>query len=421
MKGKEKIRVNPRLNGRAGVQSVANFSGNPKIFVKATKIICEIFRNSKKLLSFVLLNISYIKYKVMKKIFFTAAIMCFAAFTTLTAQDDKGYKGAKGDKDKKETQEIIIRKKGQKDAKISVEINGDKVTINGKPLSEFKDDEITINKRNIIIRDGKGGTRFQMNPEDFEGFSFNSNDDGEPDAFLGVTTNVYSDNDDKDGTHKGAEVTNITKGSAAEKAGLKNGDVITKINDKKVDDPNSLSEVVTSFKPKDEVTVYYKRDGKEQSAKATLGERKESKAMSYSFSGPDGMARSFSMPRIQVEPGVDLGDMSPRVWSPDNNFKMLENYFPRQQKLGVKIQDTEEGSGVKVLDIDKDSPAEKAGLKKDDVVTEIAGKKITNTDEMREQLMENMEKSAYNIKATRNGSAMSFDIKIPKKLKTANL
>ena len=86
----------------------------------------------------------------MKKIVFTAAIMCFAAFTTLSAQDDKGDKGAKGDKDKKETQEIIIRKKGQKDAKISVEINGDKVTINGKPLSEFKDDEITINKRNII-------------------------------------------------------------------------------------------------------------------------------------------------------------------------------------------------------------------------------------------------------------------------------
>jgi serine protease Do len=358
----------------------------------------------------------------MKKIVFTAAIMCFAAFSTLTAQDDKGDKGTKGNKDKKETQEIIIRKKGQKDAKISVEINGDKVTINGKPLSEFKDDEITINKRSIIIRDGKGGTRFQMNPEDyFDGSNlWNGIKDGSG-AFLGVTTSSYSDSEDKDETHKGAEVTNVTKGSAAEKAGLKNGDIITKINDKKVEDPNSLSEVVTSFKPKDEVTVYFKRDGKEQSAKTILGERKESKAMSYSFSGPDGMARSFSMPRIQGEPGVDLGDMSPRVWSPDNNFKMLENYFPRQHKLGVKIQDTEEGNGVKVLDVDKDSPAEKAGLKKDDIVTEIGGKKVTNTDEMREELMDNMEKSSYNIKATRNGSSMSFDIKIPKKLKTANL
>ncbi len=363
----------------------------------------------------------------MKKIVLTTAIICFAAITTpLTAQDDKGDKVAKADKDKKETQEIIIRKKGQKDAKISVEISGDKITINGKPLSEFKDDEITINKRNIIIRDGKGGTRFQMNPEDFEGFSFNT-DDGEPSAFLGVTTSTYSDKEDKEGTHKGAEITNVTKGSAAEKAGLKNGDVIIKINDKKVADPNSLSDVVTSFKPNEEVTVYFKRDGKEQSAKVTLGERKESKTMSYSFngpafSGPDGYGRSFSMPRVQIEPRGDMaGDMSPRIWAPGSGNNYSFETYPRQQKLGVKIQDTEEGNGVKVLDVDKDSPAEKAGLKKDDVVTEIAGKKITNTDEMREQLMENIEKSTYNIKATRNGNTVSFDIKIPKKLKTANL
>lgn len=360
----------------------------------------------------------------MKKIVFTAAIICFAAFTTtLTAQDDKGEKGAKGEKDKKETQEIIIRKKGQKDAKISVEINGDKITINGKPLSEFKDDEITINKRNIIIRDGKGGTRFQMHSEDFEGFSWSGDDDGETCAFLGVTTAVSNDGSG-DTKPKGAEITNITKVSAAEKAGLKNGDVITRINDKKVNDPNSLSEVVTSFKPKDEVTVYFKRDGKEQSAKATLGKRKEKRGISYSLSGPGGMTRSFSMPRVPGTPGVDMGDMSPGMWSPgagDNNYKFFTDTYPRQQKLGVKIQDTEEGKGVKVLDVDKDSPAEKAGLKKDDVITEIGGKKITNTDEMREGLMDAMEKSAYNIKAMRNGSAMSFDIKIPKKLKTANL
>ena len=268
-----------------------------------------------------------------------------------------------------------------------------------------------------------------MNPEDFEGFSFNADDNDEPSAFLGVTTNSNNDGTDKEENNKGAEITNVTKGSAAEKAGLKNGDVITKINDKKVDDPNSLSDVVTSFKPKDEVTVYFKRDGKESSAKATLGERKESKSMSYSFSGPEGLANSFTMPRIQSLPRdnmrkyQDLADMYPKIWSPGsgNNFEFYGDAFPRQQKLGVKIQDTEEGKGVKVLDVDKDSPAEKAGLKKDDIVTEIGGKKITNTDEMREGLMDNMEKSTYNIKATRSGSTMSFDIKIPKKLKTANL
>jgi serine protease Do len=356
----------------------------------------------------------------MKKIIFTAAIICFAACsTTLTAQDDKGVKGDKGDKEKKETQEIIIRTKGEKDTKITVEIKGDKVTINGKPLSEFKDDEITINKRYITIRDGKGNTRYQFTPRDIEGLSLWNDDSDESSAFLGVTTGVYNDGS-KDTKLKGAEITNIGKESAAEKAGLKKGDVITKINDKKVDDPESLSEVVTSFKPKDEVTVYYNREGKAGSAKAILGERKESRSMAYSFSGPDGQTRAFTMPRIQGVPGVD---MSPKVWTPGSggSYEIFNDTYPRQQKLGLKIQDTEDGNGVKVLDVDTDSPAEKAGLKKDDVVTEIGGKKVSNTDEVREQLHDNMEKSAYNIKATRNGTAMSFDIKIAKKLKTANL
>lgn len=347
----------------------------------------------------------------MKKIFFSVALFGLAAIiTSVKAQDDKV-----SETDKTQSQEIIIRKKGEKDKKFTVEIKGDKVIINGKPLSQFKDDEITINKRKIIVRDGNGNARFKMLPEDFDGMAFFKNDDDEQGAFLGVTTSVHTDGA-KDTNPNGAEITNVTKGSAAEKAGLKNGDVITKINDKKVDGPESLSEVVTSFKPKDEVTVYYTREGKAGSAKAILGERPASKSMAYSFSGPDGKSRSFTIPRGEGIPKVDM-------WSDEGgkNFEFFTDPSVRRPKLGLRIQDTEEGKGVKVLDVDKDSPAEKAGLKKDDIVTEIGGKKVNNTDEVREQLHENTEKSAYNIKATRNGNAMSFDISIPKKLKTANL
>ncbi len=357
----------------------------------------------------------------MKKIVFTAAIIAFAACTTtLTAQDDKMEKESRVEKEKKQSQEIIIRKKGEKDTRITVEIKGDKVTINGKPLSEFKDDEVTINKRNIIVRDSRGATRFKMAAEDFEGMTFFNGDHDGSGAFLGVTTKVINDGVDNAKETGGAEVTNVTKGSAAEKAGLKNGDVITKVNDKKVENPESLSAVIGSFKAKDEVTVYYTREGKGGSAKATLGER--AKSMTYSFSGPDGNTRSFTVPDVQM--WQERGDASPRIFTPGthggDNYEFLTDGHFRRQKLGLKIQDTDEGNGVKVLDVDKDSPAEKAGLKKDDVVIEIAGKKVTNTDEVRDQLHENIEKS-YTIKATRNGTPMSFDIKFQKKLKTANL
>ena len=67
------------------------------------------------------------------------------------------------------------------------------------------------------------------------------------------------------------------------------------------------------------------------------------------------------------------------------------------------------------------SAAATAGLQKDDLITEIAGVKVQNTDEAREQLQINKEKSSYSLKANRNGIEMSFTIKIPKKLKTVNL
>lgn len=356
----------------------------------------------------------------MKKLLLIAAVLGLTSLSLdVTAQNDKVDKGDKGDKGSKDSQEIIIRKRGGKDTKIIIETKGDVVTINGKPLSEFKDDEITINRRNIIIRDGKGNMRYQLSPDAFDGFSgFWNDDNAETRAFLGVTTERADD---------GARITQVTKESAAEKAGLKVGDVITKVGDKKIDDSGTLFDAISDQKPKDEVNVYYKRNGKENSVKAVLGETK-SGAMTYSFSGPDGMARAYSIPRISPTPRVEVwgdknfGETFPRSYSPG----MADGYnfsygFPRQQKLGLKIQDTEDGKGVKVLDVEKDSPADKAGLKKEDVLTEIGGEKVSNTDEAREQLQENADKASYNIKATRNGNAMSFDIKIPKKLKTANL
>ncbi len=358
----------------------------------------------------------------MKKVFLIAVVLGFTSFNyTVLAQDEKPE--IKEKKERKETQEIIIRKKGDKDTKVIVEIKGDKVTINGKPISEFKDGDITINKRDVIIGDKYNNFSFSpFNKEDFYIDNMSGSFPGGKRAFLGVTTGIENE-EGVDTKPNGAAITNVSKGSAAEKAGLKEGDIITKINDKKVEDPSDLTEVVGSFKPKDEVTVYYKREGKEKSTKAVLGETKST--MTYSFSGPGANLRSLKTPGMAIAPGsIDESIL----W---NNRGLAEldkaqslyglATFPRHQKLGLKIQDTEEGNGVKVLDAEKDSPAEKAGLKKDDIVTEIGGKKISNTDDAREQLMENAEKALYNIKAKRNGSEMSFDIKIPKKLKTANL
>jgi serine protease Do len=330
----------------------------------------------------------------------------------------------------KKTQEIIIRSKGDNNKKVTVEINGEKITINGKPIAEFKDDDITINKRNITIFDGKERMPFNMNDMEifFDGPMKGKLQSTTSSAFLGVTTAVINENKNDTRPNGGAIISNVSNESAAQKAGLKEGDIITKVDSKTIENPQDLTEAISSKKPKDEVTITYKREGKVNTTKATLGERKGGPVTAYSFSGPGGMNRSFTMPRTPRAPmppsweGKEFENFKFDFNDKEDGFdRYFENAFPNRKKIGLKIQDVEEGSGVKVLDTDEDSPAEKAGLKKDDIITEINGKAVNNTDEARELLKPEDGKNNYTIKAKRNGSAMSFDVKIPKKLKTANL
>jgi serine protease Do len=326
----------------------------------------------------------------------------------------------------KETQEIIIRKKGSKDTKVTVEITGNKVMINGKPMAEFKEDGITINNRKIIIREGNKFTmdfsdditrmnddNTRMNDDNtrmldnLEGMDFNDFGGVETTkSFLGVGT-------EKD--KEGAKIMNVEKASPAEKAGLKVDDIIYKVNDKKVDGMIALSEIVTAMKVGDKATVYFLRNGKKEQVDATIGERKNTFTINkvFAYKMPDGKVRSLRMPRMPRD--IDIKGN----FNFDNNSNIFLDL--RKPKLGLKIQDTEEGNGVKVLDVEAESASAKAGLLKDDIVTEIGGVKVNTTDDAREQLKENKEKSTYIIKAKRNGKEMEFTIKIPKKLKTAEL
>jgi putative serine protease PepD len=69
---------------------------------------------------------------------------------------------------------------------------------------------------------------------------------------------------------EGAQIQEITNGSAAGSAGLEGGDVITKIDDTMITGPDSLVATIRSYRPGDEVKVTYVRDGDEQTTTLTL-------------------------------------------------------------------------------------------------------------------------------------------------------
>ncbi|MCA8831664.1 Do family serine endopeptidase [Hymenobacter pini] len=71
-------------------------------------------------------------------------------------------------------------------------------------------------------------------------------------------------------TLNGVYVMGMGKSSAAADAGLKEGDIITEINGAKVNTSSQLQEQVARFRPGDKIKVTYLRDGRENTASATL-------------------------------------------------------------------------------------------------------------------------------------------------------
>ncbi|MFD0884702.1 S1C family serine protease [Streptosporangium algeriense] len=86
-------------------------------------------------------------------------------------------------------------------------------------------------------------------------------------AFLGVSLA------DATGDVTGALVNQVTDGSPAAQAGIRQGDLITKINETPVDDGATVVGAIRGLKPGDKVTITYLRDGKPQTATATLVEK----------------------------------------------------------------------------------------------------------------------------------------------------
>ena len=95
-------------------------------------------------------------------------------------------------------------------------------------------------------------------------------------AMLGITMQPVSTLDKniqeelKLNSMNGVYIVEVSKGSAAEEAGLKKGDVIIAIGGQKITDGASVQEKVNNYHPGDEAVVTYVRDGKELTTEVTF-------------------------------------------------------------------------------------------------------------------------------------------------------
>jgi serine protease Do len=377
------------------------------------------------------------------------ALLLFAALTG-NAQEEKTNTSIRRSDDV-----IMIRPKAGTDAKVTVEIKGDQVKVNGKPLAQYKNDDVKITRRKQVTVENRLGDDMQEEREDDRAMDNNdlrrrkleremdlrADGRGEADAarglaekqrelameykklaeldamrsgsrfrngdvfppmdgsfnfapmiamnnngaFLGVSTK-------KDGDGSGVSVVSVSPGSAAEKAGLKTGDVLTKINSTVVNTPEDLSKFIGEMKPETAVRITYLRDKKESQSTAVLQKR----VGAMTLPGLEGL-KNFNM---------------------DRNFSFNFNAKPR---LGLRAQETEDGKGLKVVGVDQGSAAEKAGLKENDLITSFDGTAVNTIDKLQELASPAMEKGNFNIQVLRDGKNQEIAVKIPKKLKSASL
>lgn len=333
----------------------------------------------------------------MKQYFIKAVCMATVAVFTVPAFAQK--EKDKDAKDQKDVQQIIITRKGDADDKTVIEINGDKVKINGKDASDNKDVTVHLNRYkdyNALARTRvtpRVGTTFNFNNDAMSLFSEDANR-----AMLGVVT---------EGNDKGAEITSITKESAAEKAGLKTGDVITKIDGQKIDDADDVATAVHKHKPGEKIDLTILRNGKEQKMTTELGKWK---GVQYkAFSSPNTITGDLWRGVAPTDPITPYGF---------NGNVYIAGSAPR---LGLSVQDTDDGKGVKVLDADEDGNAAKAGIKKDDIITQINDKDVNSTDEISKAVRENREKGTMKVQLMRNGKSQTVEVRMPRRLKTTDL
>jgi serine protease Do len=139
----------------------------------------------------------------------------------------------------------------------------------------------------------------------------------------------------------GALVQDVTPGGPADKAGIKNGDVIRKLDGRTVPDSGQLTAMVTDMNPGAEVALDILRDGKPMTIHLTLGERPAN------LSVTPGVGKAPSEGALR---GITVQNLTPDI----------------RDQLGLAPN----VRGVVVSDVDPNSPAAQS-LQPGDVIESI--------------------------------------------------
>jgi serine protease Do len=180
----------------------------------------------------------------------------------------------------------------------------------------------------------------------------------------------------------GARVVDVTEGSAAADAGIREGDVILVFDGEAIRSVAQIARLVRETPPGREVAVELLRDGARRTLRvtpreATLGKLLGDHLALDRFQVPRDFAFDFDFP--DVDPGRFVWRMHPDRVRLGIRYQeisgQLARYFGLEREQGVLVVHVEEGSA-----------AARAGLQAGDVLLDMAGRTIEEGEDLRRAL-----------------------------------
>lgn len=149
----------------------------------------------------------------------------------------------------------------------------------------------------------------------------------------------------------GALVGSVLENEPAQKAGIRDGDVILAVDDKSIDDSGALLRAIADKAPGSKATLTVWRDGKTMTFNVTLGERK-----AVSSDARNGNA--------QKQNNIELGI----------SVRPLKAQDRKDKKIG-------ENEGLMIVNVEPDKPGAEADLRPGDIILKVNQEPVKSVEE----------------------------------------
>lgn len=217
---------------------------------------------------------------------------------------------------------------------------------------------------------GQHDYNYNFNFDDAKGISWSSNQ-----AFLGIYPEpVDQETAKKNGLEvpAGIYVNKVVGGGAAEKAGLKAGDIITHLNGARMESPKDLTRMLKNQKPGDALEIRYLRTGQPATTTATLDKRQDT--FPPAPPAPPARTKGYAGSMKEV----------------------------KKAHLGVYLEN-EAGGGVRITRVNPNTAASRAGLEVGDIITGMNELTLATYQELSDAMKGFAPGEEVRIKFVRNG------------------